>query len=160
MDIPITPVRDERSGHYVHPTGGGAFDVGHDGGGTFDVPPGDEGNVADDLHLDHGCDADLAKTEDEARKILLDHCPCGTEEEMEPVFTFTHYNGYLFQFGHEGNKCSWRKCLSQADPKLPSNCLFHDQWCFPTSFSYCGPNCKGGFCQCLDTYPSQDGNYI
>ena len=105
-------------------------------------------------------DADMARTEKEARRILLDHCPCGAVEELEPVFTFTHYDGYLFRFGHGRNKCSRRKCLSQADASLPSNCLFHDQWCYPTGFRYCGPECKGGFCPCLENYPSQDGNYF
>ena len=105
-------------------------------------------------------DADLARTEDEARRILLNHCPCGTEEEMEKIFTFTHYDGYLFQFGHGRNKCSRRKCLSQADARLPSNCLFHDQWCLPTNFIHCSLQCKGGFCSCLDDYPSQNGDYF
>ena len=105
-------------------------------------------------------DADLARTEDEARRILSKHCPCGTEEEMEPIFTFTHYDGYLFQFGHGRNKCSRRKCLSQADARLPSNCLFHDQWCLPTNFIHCSLQCKGGFCSCLDDYPSQNGDYF
>ena len=105
-------------------------------------------------------DADLAKTEDEARKILLKHCPCGTEERMEPKFTFTHYDGYLFQFGHGRNKCSRRKCLTQPDARLPSNCVFHDQWCWPTNFSHCSLQCRGAFCSCLDNYPSQHGDYF
>ena len=105
-------------------------------------------------------DADLATTEDEARKILLDHCPCGTEEKMEPKFTFTHYDGYLFQFGHGRNKCSRRKCLTQPDARLPSNCAFHDQWCWPNNFSHCSLQCKGAFCSCLDNYPSQHGDYL
>ena len=104
-------------------------------------------------------DADLAKTEDEARKILLKHCPCGTEERMEPKFTFTHYDGYLFQFGHGRNKCSRRKCLTQPDARLPSNCAFHVQWCWPTNFSHCSLQCRGAFCSCLDNYPSQYGDY-
>ena len=106
-------------------------------------------------------DADLAKTEDEARKILFDHCPCGTEEEMKPKFTFSHYDGYLFQFGHGRNKCSRRKCLTQADAtRLPSNCVFHHQWCWPTNFLHCSLQCKGAFCPCLDNYPSQGGDYF
>ena len=105
-------------------------------------------------------DADMARTEKEARRILLNHCPCGAVEELEPVFTFTHYDGYLFQFGHGRNKCSRRKCLSQADVRLPSNCLFHDQWCLPTNFIHCSLQCKGGFCSCLDDYPSQNGDYF
>ena len=104
--------------------------------------------------------ADLAKTKDEASKILLDHCPCGTEERMEPMFTFTHYDGYLFHFGHGRNKCSQRKCLAQPDARLPSNCAFHDQWCWPTDFSHCSLQCKGAFCSCLDNYPSQHGDYF
>ena len=105
-------------------------------------------------------DADLARTEEEARRILFKHCPCGAEEESEPVLTFTHYDGYLFQFGHGRNKCSRRKCLSQAQPYLPSNCVFNDQWCLPRTFSFCSQRCQGGFCSCLQNYPSQDGDYI
>jgi len=105
-------------------------------------------------------DADLARTEEEARRILFKHCPCGAEEESEPVLTFTHYDGYLFQFGHGRNKCSRRKCLSQAQPYLPSNCVFNDQWCLPRTFSFCSQRCQGGFCSCLENYPSQDGDYI
>ena len=193
-DILLTPVRDERPIDVVNTGGGGPFDVIHGGDGPFDVQPGDgdDDDIHDDLHLDHGCetprpvpakmiadqsnfsaaqannytivlafgDADLAKTEDEARKILLDHCPCGTEERMEPKFTFTHYDGYLFQFGHGRNKCSRRKCLTQPDARLPSNCAFHDQWCWPTNFSHCSLQCKGAFCSCLNNYPSQHGDYF
>ena len=192
-DVLMTPVRDERPFN-VPPTGGGSRNVIHGGGAPFDVQPrdGDDDDVHDDLHIDHGCetprpvpakeiadqanfnaaqannytivlafgDADLAKTEDEARKILLDHCPCGTEERMEPKFTFTHYDGYLFQFGHGRNKCSRRKCLTQPDARLPSNCVFHDQWCWPTNFSHCSLQCRGAFCSCLDNYPSQHGDYF
>ena len=104
-------------------------------------------------------DADLAKTEDEARKILLDHCPCGTDERIEPKFTFTHYDGYLFQFGHRRNNCSRRKCLTQPDARLPSNCAFHDQWCWPNNFSHCSLQCKGTFCSCSNDYPSQHRDY-
>ena len=105
-------------------------------------------------------DADIAKTEEDARKILSKHCPCGTEEESEPIFTFTHNDGYLFQFGHGRNKCSRGRCVKPDNGIVPSNCVFNDQWCLPTIFSFCSPRCKGGFCSCLANYPDQDGYYF
>ena len=105
-------------------------------------------------------DADIARTEEDARKILSKHCPCGTEEESEPIFTFTHNDGYLFQFGHGRNKCSRGRCVKPDNGIVPSNCVFNDQWCLPTIFSFCSPRCKGGFCSCLANYPDQDGYYF
>ena len=107
-------------------------------------------------------DADLARTEEDARRILSKHCPCGTVDESEPNFTFTHNDGYLFQFGHGRTKCSRAKCVKPDSNGgfVPSNCVFHDQWCLPTNFKFCSPKCKGGFCSCLANYPDQDGYYF
>ena len=147
-DIPRTPARDKRPVHDVPHTGGSSRDVQLGGGDDDDDPdlhqdhgcdtprPVPAKEIADQANFSASQansytmvmafgDADLAETESKARKILLDHCPCGTEEEMEPKFTFTHYDGYLFQFGHGRNKCSQRKCLTQPDASHPSNSAFH-----------------------------------
>ena len=69
-------------------------------------------------------DADLARTEEDARRILLEHCPCGSEEEAEPMFTFTHYDGYLFQFGH-------KEQVLMEEMFNPTRCQAAVQLCLP-----------------------------
>ena len=74
-------------------------------------------------------------------------------------FAFATYSSsgdpsYLYRSGHGRQGCR-KTCRNAENP--PNNCGYHSQWQLPLGFQYCGQQCRGGLCQCLQRY--QDCGY-
>ena len=96
---------------------------------------------------------------DVAPDLLSERCAlfdCDVDGEIDVDIdgnnTYYLYEGYVYQSGHGRDKCSTNLCLN-ANEDVPNNCGHHQQFFFPVHYKPCGPDCKGGFCPCLRTYP-------
>ena len=97
--------------------------------------------------------ADLAPNVIQERLALFD-CDAEGEIEVDTEGNNSFYltEGYIYESGHGRDKCKPAQCLS-SEYAVPNNCGYHQQFYFPVHFKPCGPKCRGGFCQCLRSYP-------
>ena len=74
------------------------------------------------------------------------------------LYSFSHdnfvmemKNGILYKSGHGEMKCNHANCVQPGlfQQGVPNNCGFHRQWRYTDGFNSCGPECRGGFCDCL-----------
>ena len=89
-----------------------------------------------------------------SERCALFECDAEGEIEVDEVGNNTYYltEGYLYQSGHGREKCSRLHCLDPKDD-VPNNCGYHSQFYFPVHYKPCGPECRGGYCSCLRSYP-------
>ena len=82
------------------------------------------------------------------------------ENEENRVKVFTTIEGWVYRTGHGRKKCSWTQCVENVRcGTIPNNCAFHPQWYLPPGFQYCGRECRGAFCPCLQSPGGPNGYY-
>ena len=98
-------------------------------------------------------DADTRPNDHAQLRALLDADPGGhVSYSREGITTFLSTNGYEYRLGHGRDRCQHQSCYYDGIQSAPYNCGFSGHWAFPLNFQFCGPMCRGGFCECLRLY--------
>ena len=100
------------------------------------------------------CNADIMPDTNKELRALHEADPNGrvTVDENR-IMTFTTSTGLRYEMGHGRNRCHPAMCMDRIPDQVPNNCGYlHGQWLIPFGFKPCGPNCRAGFCDCINYY--------
>ena len=100
------------------------------------------------------CNADIMPDTNKELRALHEADPNGrvTVDENR-IMTFTTSTGLRYEMGHGRNRCHPAMCQDRTPDQVPNNCGYlHGQWLIPFGFKPCGPNCRAGFCDCINYY--------
>ena len=100
------------------------------------------------------CNADIMPDTNKELRALHEADPNGrVTVDDSRIMTFTTSSGLRYEQGHGRNRCHPTKCQDKAEDEIPNNCGFMiGQWLIPYGFKPCGPNCRAGFCTCINYY--------
>ena len=99
------------------------------------------------------CNADIMKDSNKELRALHEADPDGRVTfDSNRTMTYTTTGGLRYEFGHGRNRCHPAMCQNRTQD-VPNNCgYFHGQWLIPYGFRPCGPDCRAGFCECINYY--------
>ena len=100
------------------------------------------------------CNADIMPDTNKELRALHEADPNGrVTVDDSRIMTFTTSSGLRYEQGHGRNSCHPTKCQDKAEDEIPNNCGFMiGQWLIPYGFKPCGPDCRAGFCTCINYY--------
>ena len=100
------------------------------------------------------CNADIMPDTNKELRALHEADPNGrVTVDEDKIMTFTTTDGLRYEMGHGRNCCHPAMCQDRTPDQVPNNCGYlHGQWLIPYGFKPCGPNCRAGFCDCINYY--------
>ena len=100
------------------------------------------------------CNADIMTDSNRELRALHEADPNGrVTVDSNRIMTFTKTSGLRYELGHGRNRCHPAMCQDRTPDQVPNNCGYKfGQWLIPYNFKPCGPECRAGFCQCINYY--------